>query len=346
MQFFIIFSMFFSLMMPLAAAIKPVTQESIYSLQKKLHKQQELLQHYKQQIVTLENNLNIGNRRLKHFTTLMQRLDKGMFKLEKKIRSAQQVITQQRLVTKKILQATLLEQLNSSGDEAHLAAQKLLLEKLAMNTQALEKLKKDYAKQLRRLKEMKDYYAQVRKDRQELINILNSVELNKLELVNKYVSQNKQIDKLQHRISKQVTHKRITKINHRKSLVKLRFMPPVDNYVRIQSGKKGVSYYVKTTSDLKAVQDGKVIYQGRLATYGNVIMIEHSKLVKSILLGDFTAQVKKGAYVRKGQVIGRVSLLNKTEGTIYFEVRRKNIAQNTIYLLDKRFLKDRPVKKL
>jgi hypothetical protein len=37
--------------------------------------------------------------------------------------------------------------------------------------------------------------------------------------------------------------------------------------------------------------------------------------------------------------------MNKAEGTIYFEVRKKNKVQNTIFLLDKKYLKDQNLKK-
>jgi septal ring factor EnvC (AmiA/AmiB activator) len=75
-------------------------------------------------------------------------------------------------------------------------------------------------------------------------------------------------------------------------------------------------------------------------------MIEHGKGVKSILLGDFLARVKKGNSIKQGENIGYTKLINKTQGTVYFEVRKKNTVQNTVFLLDKKYLKDQNYYKL
>jgi murein DD-endopeptidase MepM/ murein hydrolase activator NlpD len=58
-------------------------------------------------------------------------------------------------------------------------------------------------------------------------------------------------------------------------------------------------------------------------------------------LGQFDYSVKQGDQVKVGDVIGQTnprSTGGLSEGKIYFEVRKNNLAQNTYLLLDKKTL--------
>ena len=78
---------------------------------------------------------------------------------------------------------------------------------------------------------------------------------------------------------------------------------------------------------------GKVIYSGTLSTFGNVVVIDHGKEMRSVILGDFKVDVKKGAKVQIGQVLGYARLRSGEEGKVYFEVRKKNKVYKTINLI-------------
>ena len=103
----------------------------------------------------------------------------------------------------------------------------------------------------------------------------------------------------------------------------------------MEYGKKGVTYKFNSRQLVKTSRGGKVIHTGSLSTYGNVVMVDHGNEVKSIYLGQFLPSVKKGQSVVPGESLGKTFDVAKNEGKLYFEVRKKNKAQNTILLLDK-----------
>ena len=80
---------------------------------------------------------------------------------------------------------------------------------------------------------------------------------------------------------------------------------------------------------------GEIQYLGRLANYGNLIIINHGHNIRSVLLGDIDPQVQKGQRVKRGEVIGQT----KSQGKLYFEVRVKNSARNTLTWIDQKSLK-------
>jgi len=69
-------------------------------------------------------------------------------------------------------------------------------------------------------------------------------------------------------------------------------------------------------------------------------MIEHGNQTRSIFLGQLKSKVKKGQSVAAGEILGYTLANRKSRelGKLYFEVRKKNIAQNTSLLMDDNFL--------
>src|SRR5690606_22476463 len=77
--------------------------------------------------------------------------------------------------------------------------------------------------------------------------------------------------------------------------------------------------------------EGTVVYVGGLSTYGNVVMIDHGNDTRTVVLGPFTPATEKGRKVRAGDKIGSMA----SAGRLYFEVRKQNVAQDTLPLVDK-----------
>lgn len=118
-----------------------------------------------------------------------------------------------------------------------------------------------------------------------------------------------------------------------------RLLPPLKNYSTLNYENKGVTFKFNQATPVLSVGKGKVIYSGNLASYGNVIMIEHGDDLRSLILGGIIPQIKKGAEVDAGEVIGFTKLsTNSDENTLYFEIRQKNIAQNTFLWFDKNII--------
>ena len=120
----------------------------------------------------------------------------------------------------------------------------------------------------------------------------------------------------------------------------LRFISPVLNYIDQDSPKKtGVNYYYRGIKRLGAPLSGTVSYAGDLSNYGQVVIIDHGKETRSVVLGNFKPLVKKGETLQTGDLIGKTNY-SKTnpekKGKIYFEVRKKSVPLRTVDLIRSR----------
>ena len=128
------------------------------------------------------------------------------------------------------------------------------------------------------------------------------------------------------------------------STVPANFIPPLNAFSGLESGKKGVTFKFRGTNPVQATADGQIIYAGNLSTFGNVIMIDHGTDTRSVILGPFTPKVAKGTQVKKGDILGYTLEKTGEENKLYFEVRKQNKVQNTILLIDRESLTNNNLK--
>jgi hypothetical protein len=117
------------------------------------------------------------------------------------------------------------------------------------------------------------------------------------------------------------------------------FYSPIAIHQDIEHQKKGVTFTFQGKNEVRATKSGKIVYTGALANYGNVVMIDHGKEIRSVILGQFDFLVKNGDHVKDSELIGYTKSRASNglgDGKIYFEVRKNNLAQNTYLLLDKK----------
>jgi len=335
-------------------AIKKRTFRSgLSKLKRQIELGNQKVSKVKKDIFQLEQNISSGNIRLNKFTKVLTIIDRKIFSLTSELKKEITTIKTMKVKSEKLFKLTVLQMLSDSSTDVELATRKVLLRHLKKKMISLKKVQLNLQKRKNLITTMKDQYGQIKADREELLSILNSLELSKVSLVDKYVVVTKRTDSFRMSLEKLQTRNKISKKRAKKkgsnkiaNKVGMTFMPPLSHFTKLDHGKKGLSYHFKESSPLVAPANGKVVYQGRLANYGNVLMIEHGKQIKSIILGDFLSKVKKGVMVNKGDILGYSKLIQKTEGTIYFEVRVKNKVQNTVFLLDKKYLTDKNLRKI
>lgn len=76
----------------------------------------------------------------------------------------------------------------------------------------------------------------------------------------------------------------------------------------------GTDFGAKRGTPLLAVNAGKVIYSGYMGGYGKVVKIRHKGGYVSLYAHQSRIRVKRGAYVKKGQVIGHVGSTGRSTG--------------------------------
>jgi len=112
------------------------------------------------------------------------------------------------------------------------------------------------------------------------------------------------------------------------------FGKPVEDFITYTASPKGVTFKYQSVQPVKAVGEGKVVFAGDLASYGQVVLIDHGKDLRTVLLGRMDIRVKKNDSVRDGDILAYTLNDTKEAQNLYFEVRKKNTAQNTILWLD------------
>jgi septal ring factor EnvC (AmiA/AmiB activator) len=112
------------------------------------------------------------------------------------------------------------------------------------------------------------------------------------------------------------------------------FASPVDDFLTFTPSAKGVTFKYQSVQPIKAVGGGKVVFAGDLASYGQVVLIDHGNDLRTVLLGKMNIKVKKNDSVQNGDILAYTQNDSKEPQNLYFEVRKKNTAQNTILWLD------------
>lgn len=103
----------------------------------------------------------------------------------------------------------------------------------------------------------------------------------------------------------------------------------------IAESHKGLDFAQQTGSDIKAADDGTVVFAGFGASgsgfggYGNVVLIEHKKNKEWTLYGHQSKLfVKNGQNVKKGEVIGKVGSTGQSTGPhLHFEIRKEKMGK-------------------
>jgi septal ring factor EnvC (AmiA/AmiB activator) len=171
----------------------------------------------------------------------------------------------------------------------------------------------------------------------DLNQLLGNLELRKRKLAENYFETQEKKEKLSIKLNRIRTQLQLKKNIPKINLSDESFSSPLEDYFDVSFKDKGLTFKFKGLNQIFASKKGRVVYTGSLSTYGNVLMIDHGNNTRSVILGDLEITVKKGEEVKKGAIIGHTKGDTSKEGNLYFEVRNKNIVQNTISLMETDF---------
>lgn len=114
------------------------------------------------------------------------------------------------------------------------------------------------------------------------------------------------------------------------SNIGLKFISPVQGKIISEFGPrngkmhKGIDIQAPEGENIKAAEDGVVIFSGFLKGYGNVVIIKHEGDFFTVYAHNRVNLVKEGEFVKKGQVIGKVGMTgNARTPHLHFEIRKK-----------------------
>lgn len=319
-------------------------RSTISELRKNLRSQQRVLKKINNRIVSLERSLSKKNKNYIQILESKRQIETQIYKNSEKIQKYLEIVKEERERVKGLLGSVVANSLNDEETSADLLTKKMMAKAL---TQKILKLKS--IEQILEIKQLK--YNEVQKsfkgledNERALLSAIDNLERQKKEYASQFVEVEKKKDDLSVEISSlksQIAYKKVKKKKgSRKNLVKFKFASPIENYVGVEYGKKGINFKFRKKQPIKNTIKGKVSFVGSLSNYGNVIMVEHGNQTRSIFLGQLKSKVRKGQSVNIGDILGYTLVNSKSRelSKLYFEVRKKNVAQNTSLLMDDKFL--------
>jgi murein DD-endopeptidase MepM/ murein hydrolase activator NlpD len=120
----------------------------------------------------------------------------------------------------------------------------------------------------------------------------------------------------------------------------LRFAWPLHGIVTSRYGwrrsrmHEGIDIAARSGTPVRAAEAGHVIFASRLGGYGNVVVLRHGKVYETVYAHNRRFHVKKGARVRKGDVIAEVGATgNASAPHVHFEIRRRDDPRDPLLFL-------------
>lgn len=309
---------------------------SISTLKDKLNNQMSVLATLGAEIRSIEDQLGKKNDDYLAKAKEIQRLETHVSQMKENLAASAQEISKNYATTKKILNHYLLD-ISDEKSQDRLLKKKIYIKLLQNKIKDLQEAQASSHSLLGTVKDYEQRLDESKKDEGALYRLLVDLEDKKKELGQKYVSslelKNDYEENLEQAIARRQVKKTRRKVSHSNIDVQLR--KPLDHYEGLKGSKKGVTFKYTKVSPVYASGSGKIVYAGELASYGKVIMVDHGKEIRSVILGDIAIKVRKGDMVRKGEILAYTNSDPGLTKSLYYEVRKKNIAQNTLNILKK-----------
>jgi len=255
-----------------------------------------------------------------------------------KLKDLHQQVTQARIDNKRILQSYL-----TNSDDAGLEGWQKNVH-LQLLKQAQTKLMAREAELIsyeNKVAEFDNKLVELKQTEQELAKVINELEIRKKTAMQIYMAKLEAKNKSEKNNHKALLAQKIKEIkksfSETAAVVKKPdrlFKRPMDEFLTYTSSEKGITFKYKTVQPVRAAGDGKVVFAGDLASYGQVVLIDHGQDLRTVILGKMDIKVKKNDLVSNGDILAYTQSDMREAQNLYFEVRKKNTAQNTILWLE------------
>ncbi|MDD4973437.1 MAG: peptidoglycan DD-metalloendopeptidase family protein [Bacteriovorax sp.] len=359
--------------MALSAAVETDEKLNIFAMKKKLLTQNKMIQEMSHEVSKVEMNLGMQNKKYLRLADERAKIEESLSSARKNADLDNQNLKKNYYETKMILMGVLLNKLEKAESSSDLLSRKILVENLQrrlLDLDGMMKTNKAVQDDVERLylrledsmrteKELLSMMSELEQRKKDLHANIESSNLKKSdaqnhfdEMKNKMAMERESLHKSQ--LKEKLMPVQITEeikipsqaaqgssATSRVSVAGADFFPPISLYQGIDYQKKGVTFNFQGKNEVRAPKAGKVVYTGSLASYGNVLMIDHGNDTRTVLLGQFDYNVKNGDPIQAAQLVGYTNPRSHNglgDGKIYFEVRKNNLAQNTYLLLDKKIL--------
>lgn len=317
---------------------------STSKLQDKISNQTNQISLIAAQIQSLEKRINTSNNTYLEKISKIEEAENKIKLMKDNLSKTAVKISSEFNIAKVALQRYLIEARDESTDESLVKKvffKKILKEKILKLSKA-QLASKNLLKSTNRYEQK---LVKIKKSESDMYDLIVSLENNKKQYSQKYVTlleaKNENQDSLdrvkaklraKRKKSKKISPRKIVKF---KKKLKINFSLPLNDFVDAKIDKKTISLRFTDVQPVTSPAAGKVAYAGELASYGKVIVIDHGNDLRSVLLGDVNIRVKKGDFVNEATILGYTLPEAGLRKNLFFEVRKKNVAQDTLSWLSR-----------
>ena len=354
------------------AAIESADKVNVFEMKRKIQEQNKLILDMNKEMNQVEISLGMQNKKYLKLAEERAKIEDLLSRAKKNADLDSEGLKKSYKETKTILMGVLLNKLEKSESPSDLLSRKILVENLQRRLVDLEGLMKSNKSVQEDVDKIYSRLEESMKTEKALVSIMNDLEQKKKSLrqsleveSQKKVQVQTIFDETKNKAAMNRDADRREKMREKLQPVQVteeikvpsqpvasaepaevlgsmaQYQAPVHVYQGLDYNKKGVTFNFQGKNEVIAPRGGKVVYTGSLASYGNVLMIDHGNDTRTVLLGQFDYTVKNGDAIQASQIVGYTNPRSTNglgDGKIYFEVRKNNLAQNTYLLLDKKSL--------
>ena len=96
---------------------------------------------------------------------------------------------------------------------------------------------------------------------------------------------------------------------------------------------KGLNIKTSGSADIKAAQEGRVVFSSYLKGWGQAIIIKHDNDFYTIYANLDDITTKEGKRVKRGEVIAKVGSNKNNSSAFHFEIRKQYVPQDPLKYL-------------
>lgn len=316
---------------------------NISKLREKVSQQSLEISELAAKVRTVDKKISQTNDEYLEKMRRIESLEASASELRARLNKSKSKISHEYRLVKKAMDLYLLEMSSSEGDTGF-SQPKIYLEVLQTKMVDLKRAQESSSLLLSSLNQYEQNLQSTRKVEETLYQVIADLESRKKMIGENYISLMEDHNVKQELLDKELAKRKARSKVYAKARIKAKDLGsaisvnlsmPIANFSGMKKGKKGITFKYDEIVPLKAPAGGKVSYAGDLASYGKVIMIDHGHNIRSVFLGDIALKVKKETVLKRGDIVGYTIADPGLQKTLYYEIRKKNVAQDTYSWLAK-----------
>lgn len=327
----------------IAVSLDQDTAQKIKKMKTQLSEKEKRVVNIKAKIGELESQLGENNNQYVQVIRIRRSIETDIFHMKEQLEDNLKKLKMSIQESRSIVNGVILSRLEQQNSAAAIYTERIVLERLQYKINELETSYREQEALKNEISQLEQRYYEYSSIESDLAELVIALEQQRDVVTGEYIGLNRQKKEMggeYERLKTKVFLSDNQEVIHARNLVGgISFAGPLRHFSALEHQDRGVTFRFEGAKEILNTAEGRVAYIGTLSTYGNVLMVDHGNDTRSVFLGDFHSQVEVGQTVAKGDIIARASSdNNRRSNELYFEVRKSNIVQNTILLLDREHL--------